>query len=140
MISVEELVKSTEQVEGNALYRLGTVTSLFAIGTAQIRFDGEEVASEKEYSYLASYAPVIGDRVLITQASGTYIILGKVNYNEKPSSSADITKELSYKISSNINDDRNGDHNINYMYVEPSNNRLVVRRKNGAFTQYNPIA
>lgn len=86
MITAEELVGSIEQVEDKELYKLGTVLSLFPIGTAQVQFDGEDFPSEKEYSYLESYRPKVGDRVLITLASGTYIILGKINYNEAPSS------------------------------------------------------
>lgn len=86
MITAEELVKSTESVKEQELYKLGTVSGLFSIGTAQVQFDGEDFPSEKEYSYLESYRPKVGDRVLITLASGTYIILGKINYNEAPSS------------------------------------------------------
>src|SRR5699024_4505151 len=81
MITAEELVEMTEGKEQSP-FRLGTVVELFAIGTAKVRFDGEEVPSEKEYSYLASYSPNIGDRVLLASVAGTYVIMGKRMYKE----------------------------------------------------------
>lgn len=35
-------------------------------------------ASEKSYRYLASYSPVVGDRVAYIKNSGTLLVLGKV--------------------------------------------------------------
>ena len=56
MISANELAESMV-IDEKVSFKLGVVVELFPIGTAKITFDGEEVASEKEYSYLASYKP-----------------------------------------------------------------------------------
>ena len=77
--SAKDLVKMNEQKANNE-YRLASVVSLFSTGHPKIKFDGEESASEKKYSYLASYTPQSGDRVFLVRVSGTYIILGKVKY------------------------------------------------------------
>ena len=85
MITTEELVEMTESKEQSP-FKLGTVVELFEIGTAKIQFDGEEEPSEKEYSYLASYKPSIGDRVLLASVAGTYVIMDKIKYQESPES------------------------------------------------------
>lgn len=84
MITAEELIGMAKSKEQSP-FKLGTVVELFEIGTAKIQFDGEEEPSEKEYSYLASYKPSIGDRVLLASVAGTYIIIDKIIYNEEPS-------------------------------------------------------
>jgi hypothetical protein len=81
VITAEELVEMTESKEQSP-FKLGTVVELFEIGTAKIQFDGEEEPSEKEYSYLASYKPSIGDRVLLASVAGTYVIMDKIKYQE----------------------------------------------------------
>lgn len=81
MITADELVEMTEQ-EQQSPFKLGTVVELFDIGTAKIQFDGEEEPSEKEYSYLASYKPSIGDRVLLASVAGTYVIMDRIMYKE----------------------------------------------------------
>lgn len=81
MITAEELIRMAKQ-EKQDTFKLGTVVELFAKGTAKIRFDGEETPSEKEYSYLASYKPSVGDRVLLASVAGTYVIMDKIMYKE----------------------------------------------------------
>lgn len=44
----------------------------------KIKIAAEDSAREKAYKRLSSYAPAVGDRVLIASISGTYVILGKV--------------------------------------------------------------
>lgn len=61
------------------------MSELFYNNTAKLIFDGEETASQKQYAYLDSYTPAVGDRVLLASISGTYVILGKINYDVKPS-------------------------------------------------------
>lgn len=57
---------------------LGTVTALDQSNGLQIKLDGEEEGTKKKYSYLASYVPTVGDRVLVEEISGSYIVLGKL--------------------------------------------------------------
>ena len=57
--------------------KLGIVTATNSSGT-RIRFDGEESATQKRYMRLSSYTPVVGDRVMLVEISGTYVIIGKV--------------------------------------------------------------
>lgn len=56
---------------------LATVVSVEAAGVA-LRFDGETEARTKIYRRLAAYSPTEGDRVLMVQISGTYIVIGKI--------------------------------------------------------------
>lgn len=84
MITAEELVFEMDSSKDNKSFKLATVAALFENGTAKIQFDGEETASEKQYAYLESYRPEIGNRVLLGVLGGTYIILGKINYNVSP--------------------------------------------------------
>lgn len=64
--------------------KLGSVTSLRDDGTAIIRFDEDTAASGKNYSYLNSYIPKQGDRVLLAPMGNTYIILGAILFEESP--------------------------------------------------------
>lgn len=86
MITSDELVQEVTPVESktNENFKLAVVVDLFDNETAKIQFDGEDIASEKQYSYLRSYIPAIGDRVLLASVGGTYIILGKISFNESP--------------------------------------------------------
>lgn len=90
MITTEDLVKEISIEDENNNFKLGEVVALFENDTAKIKFDGEEAPSEKQYAYIANYIPVTGDRVLLAVTGGTYIILGKINYNVSP----DIEKEI----------------------------------------------
>lgn len=91
--STEDFLKLSEPPEQQqGTLKLATVTSLFENGTAKVKFDGEETASEKQYSYLSSYGPESNDRVVMASIAGTYIILGKVAYNMIPSTNVnDLT-------------------------------------------------
>lgn len=93
MITAEELVRDINPDE-NKHFKLATVIELFENETAKLQFDGEDVASEKQYSYLDWYIPSAGDRVLLGIMGGTYIILGKVNYNVPPSKEEEIDRYL----------------------------------------------
>lgn len=83
VITAEEVVEN--QPEQKSQFTLATVTKLFSRGTAQISFDGEETPSEKEYSYLSSYHPSEGDRVVLADVAGTHIILGSISHKVEPS-------------------------------------------------------
>ena len=57
---------------------LGTISSVDSIVGLQVTVDGEGSASTKKYCYLASYVPAQGDRVLIEEVNGSYVVLGKL--------------------------------------------------------------
>lgn len=79
MMTAEELVQSIEIDDGGSdITKLATVTELFTSGKPKLMFDGEDIASEKEYESLGSYRPKVGDRVLLLGVSGTWVILGKM--------------------------------------------------------------
>lgn len=86
MMTAEDFVLELKDDEEKRNFKLGIVVELFENDTAKIKFDGEETDSEKQYAYLSSYIPVVDDRVLLAVTGGTYIILGKVNYNVSPES------------------------------------------------------
>lgn len=57
--------------------RIATVTGG---GTDQVfvRFDGETIASTRAYKRVATYYPVLADRVLMIRAGSTWIVGGKI--------------------------------------------------------------
>ena len=58
---------------------IGTVGAIETTKGLSLIIDGETSPTTKEYYYLSSYAPVTGDRVLIEEINGTYIVIGKIN-------------------------------------------------------------
>lgn len=94
MITAEELVIEIDNSEESKNFKLATVVELFTNKTAKIKFDGEDAPSEKQYAYLDSYVPKINDRILLGVLGGTYVILGKVNYNVSPSVEEEIDRYI----------------------------------------------
>ncbi len=92
MITAEEFVLEINDSEEQKNFKLGTVVELFTNKTAKIKFDGEDAPSEKQYAYLESYKPSKDDRVLLASLGGTYVILGKVNYNVSPPEEVEIDR------------------------------------------------
>lgn len=67
--------------------KMAEVVGLFENGTAKVKFDGEEVPSEKEYGFLRHYIPKVGDKVFMMEFNGSYIIFDAVDYqvpSQKP--------------------------------------------------------
>jgi len=63
---------------------LGTVHSVTHNEGITLLIDGETTPTTKKYMWLSPYYPEAGDRVLIEEISGSYVILGRVsnNFNE----------------------------------------------------------
>ena len=59
-------------------FLLGTVQIYTANKGIRLIIDGETVRTSKYYRHLSSYTPSTGDRVLILEIAGTYIVLGKI--------------------------------------------------------------
>lgn len=57
---------------------LGTIGSYTSGSGLTVTVDGEDSPTTKQYMFLGSYSPTVGDRVLIEEISGSYVILGKV--------------------------------------------------------------
>lgn len=57
---------------------LGTISAIDDDNGIQLIIDGEDTATTKKYSYVASYVPAVDDRVLVEEISGSYVIIGKV--------------------------------------------------------------
>lgn len=65
--------------------KIATVSGFFEESKApQITFDGEENPAEKEYPYLSNYSPELGDKVFCLEFGESYIIIGKINFQEEP--------------------------------------------------------
>lgn len=94
MITAEEFVLEINDTEQSKNFKLANVVDLFENNTAKVMFDGEDAASEKQYAYLESYTPEIFDRVLLAVTGGTYVILGKVNYNISPPTVEELDRYL----------------------------------------------
>lgn len=58
---------------------LGTITSYSANTGVKLTIDGEASPTTKNYSFLSTYSPTVGDRVLIEEISGSYVVLGAVS-------------------------------------------------------------
>ena len=48
------------------------------LSPVRITFDGESLQSTASYNRLASYTPVLNDRIVVDVDDGKYLILGKV--------------------------------------------------------------
>lgn len=57
-------------------FLLGVVASV--TNGLYVQIDAGTQARQVSYKRLSSYAPAVGDRVLIARISGTYVVLGKV--------------------------------------------------------------
>lgn len=60
---------------------LGTVSSFGNGQGVRVTVDGEDTATQKPYYWLSPYRPSVGDRVLIEEVGGQYVVLGKVTDN-----------------------------------------------------------
>lgn len=98
--NAEEQVRD-EIKDDSSLFKLAVVENLFEDKNAKIRFIGEDTVSEKKYSYLQSYGPSIGDKVLLAKVNKTWIILGKVNYNVEPIADTELDMSKYVKFDEN---------------------------------------
>ena len=57
---------------------LGTIDSYVPGTGVTVVIDGETDPTTKAYTFLGSYSPSVGDRVLIAEVAGTYVVLGSV--------------------------------------------------------------
>ena len=57
---------------------LGTITAYTSGTGVQVQVDGEDSGTTKNYQFLSSYTPAVGDRVILEEISGSYVIVGKV--------------------------------------------------------------
>lgn len=60
---------------------LGTITTRTANTGATLTIDGETSPTTKAYMWLDPYYPEVGDRVLIAEVSGSYVVLGRITNN-----------------------------------------------------------
>lgn len=59
--------------------KIGRIDPAYTTGLPRIIFDGEEVVSGKQYTFLTSYVPVRNDRVYLKYMKGSYVICGKIS-------------------------------------------------------------
>lgn len=67
----------------DASYRLASITAIES-GGVSVQFEGEDTASDKTYTVVQNYHPTLGDRVVMLNISGTYIVLGSVGAPTAP--------------------------------------------------------
>jgi hypothetical protein len=58
--------------------KLGTISAYTANSGVKVTIDGESTSTTKTYKFLSSYSPAVGDRVLIEELAGSYVVLGKI--------------------------------------------------------------
>jgi hypothetical protein len=56
--------------------RIATIDPAYVSGSARVIFDGEDALSGKAYSYVSTYSPTAGDRVVMIPVGTTYVIVG----------------------------------------------------------------
>ena len=66
---------------------LGTISAVIENAGLRLTIDGESSPTTKEYRFLNSYIPQVGDRVLVAETGDSYVVLGKVVSNGGGSSS-----------------------------------------------------
>lgn len=57
---------------------LGTISAVIENAGLRLTIDGESSPTTKEYRFLDSYIPQVGDRVLVAETGDSYVVLGKV--------------------------------------------------------------
>lgn len=57
--------------------RLGTVDATYSTGKPKVTLDGTTTLSADGFTFLPSYTPVAGDRVVLLPVGTTYVILGR---------------------------------------------------------------
>lgn len=57
---------------------LGTISAVIENAGLRLTIDGEDSPTTKEYRFLDSYIPRVGDRVLVAEVSDSYVVLGRV--------------------------------------------------------------
>ena len=77
----QDVIKNTKQEK---IWKKAIVTSLFENGCPKLTFDGEEQESNKKYSYIYTYMPQVGDKVLLMKTGSTYVIIGDLAYDVTP--------------------------------------------------------
>lgn len=91
MITPEEFLNLIKEEEKD-MFKLGYIESDAEEGRATIKFDGEDKASGKSY-LTVNYEPVIGERVLLVNVKGTYLILGNIGQGLQLRSELSTVKE-----------------------------------------------
>ena len=79
MINTDDILDITEpqQPFNGGLVRYGIVTRIDG-GVPYVMFDGETAESQKRYARLSGYTSAVGDRVVLLETAGTFLILGRV--------------------------------------------------------------
>ena len=71
-------------------FTLGKIDPMYDQGKPRVLFDGENTVSQKRYSYLSSYKPIAGDRVIMANTADTHVIIGHIGaYRGSTSGSGD---------------------------------------------------
>lgn len=77
MINASDFVSLMTPNNNSKSFKLAVVKSISS-GKTIVQFDGEEESSNKSYSRLGSYLPTVGDRILLLNVGGTYVIAGEI--------------------------------------------------------------
>lgn len=92
---IREVVR--DELGDRTRYKIAEIASVG--DKVSVIFSGEQEPTQKQYTYLKSYYPKVGDRVWLAKDTGTYVVLGKID--KDVSTSIDLNKDL------NINGDLN---------------------------------
>lgn len=83
---------------------LGTITAYTSGTGVQVQVDGEDSGTTKNYQFLSSYTPAVGDRVILEEISGSYVIVGKVaSTPDSGGGGSDHTIQYGTRASSGVN-------------------------------------
>lgn len=106
---------------------LGTI-SAYSSGTGvRLTIDGESSPTSKNYMFLSSYTPTVGDRVIVEEISGSYVVIGKVVKTPATvahATSADTATEATHAHSTLFADNKVSGHDNGYVIFGIKNGDL----------------
>jgi len=74
MITAQKFVEIFAKDQPKKIIKFAKVDSSYTTGHPRLVFDGESLASAKQYPYLASYTPIANDRVMVLSG----VVIGKI--------------------------------------------------------------
>jgi len=83
LYSAEDFIRDSNK-KTPSQFKLGTVGKGFVSGGAiPVLFDGSTAETLKKYNCIGSYIPAIGDRILMAEIGGSFVVIGNVSNSAK---------------------------------------------------------
>jgi hypothetical protein len=93
---------------------LGTISAVIENAGLRLTIDGESSPTTKEYRFLSSYVPKVGDRVLVAETGDSYVVLGKV------------TETTQYPQANSVWNRTHSDHSFPIVFYESNSSFYIA--------------